>query len=53
MLTSVKITSTTVSQLSVAVMVGTDGMASQSTLTSAGVADNTGAVVSVTVMVWV
>ena len=53
LLTSVNTTSTTVSQLSVAVMVGTAGIASQSTLTSAGSDDKTGAVVSVTVMVWV
>ena len=53
LLTSVKITSTTLSQLSVAVMVGTDGTDSQSTLTFAGSSDSTGAVLSVTVMVWV
>ena len=53
LLTSVKITSTTLSQLSVAVMVGTDGTDSQSTEISPGSSDNTGAVLSVTVMVWV
>ncbi len=50
---SAKVTTGALSQLSVAVTVGTAGMASQLTVTSAGTPSSTGGVVSSTVTVWV